>query len=60
MSKAFISDGAVKYQLRTIKNIIGSTMEMYENTNSIDDIQVNLNAIQKCLDCLRPDESEDE
>lgn len=59
-SNAFISDGAVKYQLQTIRGIIGPTMDMYEATSSIDDIQVNLNAIQRCIDCLRPQLTEDE
>lgn len=63
MSKPYISEDAVLFQLQTIRSIITPTINMFETTYNIDDIQTNLNAIQKCIDCLRPDpskESEDD
>ena len=57
MSKPFISNDAVIYQLQTIRNIATSTINMFSRTGNIDDIQVNLNAIVSCIECLRPDPS---
>lgn len=54
MSKAKISDDAIVYQLQTIRGIITPTINMFETTGDIDDIQTNLNAIEKCIDSLRP------
>lgn len=60
MSEPYISNDAVIFQLQTIRGIVTSTINMFEKTWNIDDIQVNLNAIQKCIECLRPDPSKND
>lgn len=56
MEKIELSSQAVSYELQTIKNIVTSTMQMYEETSRLADIQINLDAIQKCITALRPSE----
>lgn len=51
-----ISTEAIEHELMTIKNIITPTIAMFKATKNIEDIQVNLDAIQVCIDNLRPAE----
>lgn len=53
-TKTKISVEAIEHELMTIKNIINPTITMFEETQNISDIQVNLDAIQVCIDSLRP------
>lgn len=55
-TKTKISVEAIEHELTTIKNIITPTIAMFKETMDIDDIQVNLDAIQVCIDSLRPAE----
>lgn len=49
-----ISNAAIEHELTTIKNIINPTIAMFKETKNIEDIQINLDAIQVCIDSLRP------
>ena len=53
MEKIELSSAAITHELQTIKNIVTSTMTMYAETSRLADIQINLDAIEKCITALR-------